>query len=201
SAIYGITDSLHAAGALTGGKFITFKVRLIEDATGEEIAAFDNISFTETNAHPYAAIAYNVDLSGVVEKQVHLELHVDTNIDNPVLSMIDKVANTELLAKTNTKRIKLKINSQKVTTYALDQNYPNPFNPATTINYQLPKASIVTLKIYDMLGKEVKVLVNEYKETGKYTAEFNGAGLASGVYVYRLDCNDFHATKKLTLLK
>ncbi|MBI5727592.1 MAG: T9SS type A sorting domain-containing protein [Ignavibacteriales bacterium] len=88
-----------------------------------------------------------------------------------------------------------------ITEYALDQNYPNPFNPATTINYQLPKAGLVTLKIYDMLGKEVKVLVSEHKESGKYTAEFNGAGLASGVYVYRLDCNDFHATKKLTLLK
>ncbi|MBI5727087.1 MAG: T9SS type A sorting domain-containing protein, partial [Ignavibacteriales bacterium] len=88
-----------------------------------------------------------------------------------------------------------------ITEYALDQNYPNPFNPVTTINYQLPKAGIVTLKIYDMLGKEVKVLVSQYKESGKYTAEFNGASLASGVYVYRLDCNDFHATKKLTLLK
>ena len=87
------------------------------------------------------------------------------------------------------------------TDYALDQNYPNPFNPATTITYQLPKSGSVTLKIYDMLGKEVKTLVNEQKEMGKYTVQFDASSLASGMYVYQLRVNDYTSTKKMLLLK
>jgi len=85
--------------------------------------------------------------------------------------------------------------------YALAQNYPNPFNPTTTISYQLPKAGHVTLKIYDVLGNEVKTLVNENKEVGRYTAAFDASSLASGVYIYRLQANDYLATKKMLLLK
>ncbi len=87
------------------------------------------------------------------------------------------------------------------TTYALAQNYPNPFNPTTTINYQIPKDGFVTLKIYDVLGKEVATLVNENKGTGRYNVNFNASNLASGVYLYQLKVNDFVSTKKLVLLK
>ena len=85
--------------------------------------------------------------------------------------------------------------------FSLSQNYPNPFNPATTITYQLPKNGSVTLKIYDMLGKEVKTLVNEQKEMGGYTVQFDASSLASGMYVYQLRVNDFVSTKKMLLLK
>ena len=87
------------------------------------------------------------------------------------------------------------------TDYALDQNYPNPFNPSTTITYQLPKSGNVTLKIYDMLGKEVMTLVNEQKEMGRYSVQFNASSLASGMYVYQLRANDYTSTKKMLLLK
>jgi len=87
------------------------------------------------------------------------------------------------------------------TDYALDQNYPNPFNPVTTITYQLPKSGSVTLKIYDMLGKEVITLVNEQKEMGKYTVQFDASLLASGMYVYQLRANEYTSTKKMLLLK
>jgi hypothetical protein len=85
--------------------------------------------------------------------------------------------------------------------YNLSQNYPNPFNPVTTINYQLPKDGNVTLKIYDILGREVAALVNEFKQAGYYKAAFNASKLASGVYIYELRVNEFRAVKKLTLLK
>ena len=85
--------------------------------------------------------------------------------------------------------------------YALAQNYPNPFNPITTITYQLPKSGSVTLKIYDMLGKEVMTLVNEQKEMGRYTVQFDASSLASGMYVYQLRVNDYTSTKKMLLLK
>jgi hypothetical protein len=85
--------------------------------------------------------------------------------------------------------------------YALSQNYPNPFNPTTTINYSIKTAGEVTLKVYDMLGTEVASLVNEIKEAGNYSVEFNAVELPSGIYVYRLSTNNFVDTKKLILLK
>lgn len=85
--------------------------------------------------------------------------------------------------------------------YKLYQNFPNPFNPSTTIKYQIPKNGFVTLKVYDILGKEVKNLVNEYKTNGRYEVMFNAADLVSGVYFYQIKVNDYTANKKLMLVK
>jgi len=85
--------------------------------------------------------------------------------------------------------------------FSLSQNYPNPFNPSTIINYELPKISKVTLKIYDILGREVKTLVDSEQLSGKYTTEFDGSNLASGVYFYRINAGNFVQTKKMMLLK
>jgi hypothetical protein len=85
--------------------------------------------------------------------------------------------------------------------FSLDQNYPNPFNPATDVRYQLPVASSVKLVVYDLLGREVKVLVDEKKEPGRYEVQFVGSGLASGVYLYRLHAGTFTETKKLVLVR
>jgi subtilisin family serine protease len=85
--------------------------------------------------------------------------------------------------------------------FKLDQNYPNPFNPITTITYQIPLAAFVTLKVFDILGKEVTALVNEEKPAGKYKVEFDGSNLSSGIYFYKLHANNFVDTKKLILLK
>jgi len=80
-------------------------------------------------------------------------------------------------------------------------NYPNPFNPTTVISYQLPKDGIVIVKVYDILGKEVKSLVNEYKSAGNYTVSFDASHLASGIYFYQLRAGNFISTKKMLLLK
>jgi hypothetical protein len=85
--------------------------------------------------------------------------------------------------------------------YNLSQNYPNPFNPTTTINFQIPLSSKVTLKIYDVLGREVKSLVNEFKIAGKYSVTFNATNLASGVYFYNLRAGNYVESKKMILLK
>jgi len=85
--------------------------------------------------------------------------------------------------------------------YSLSQNYPNPFNPSTTIKYQLKNQGFVSLRIYDMLGKEVTTLINEEQPSGSYSVEFNATGLASGVYIYQLKSSDFVSTKKLILMK
>jgi len=87
------------------------------------------------------------------------------------------------------------------TIFALDQNFPNPFNPTTNIRYHLPRAGVVTLKVYNVLGKEIAILVNGPQSFGSYTVPFNGAGLASGIYFYRLQTDNFVETKKMVLLK
>jgi hypothetical protein len=86
-------------------------------------------------------------------------------------------------------------------TFELSQNYPNPFNPSTVVRFQLPVISNVRLVVYDILGREVAMLVNERKAAGSYEVQFDGAGLASGVYFYRLQADEFVQTRKLLLLK
>ena len=85
--------------------------------------------------------------------------------------------------------------------FLLLQNFPNPFNPHTLINYQLPVGGNVSLKVYDILGNEIKTLVAGYKPAGKYTVEFNAAGLPSGVYFYRLRVGNYTDTRKMILMK
>ena len=85
--------------------------------------------------------------------------------------------------------------------FELSQNYPNPFNPSTTIRYQLPVNSRITLKVFDMLGKEVTTLVNEQKLAGSYEVTLNADRLSSGVYYYQLKTDNFVQTKKLALVK
>ncbi|HSW55019.1 MAG TPA: T9SS type A sorting domain-containing protein [Ignavibacteriaceae bacterium] len=85
--------------------------------------------------------------------------------------------------------------------YELSQNYPNPFNPSTTINFELPIAGHVTLKIFNILGNEIATLVNATKTAGRHEINFDAAGLASGVYVYHIAVGDFSETKKMLLVR
>ncbi len=87
------------------------------------------------------------------------------------------------------------------TSFELSQNYPNPFNPTTSIRYSIPKASVVSLKVFDILGREVMTVVNQYQEEGSYTVSLDATKLSSGMYVYRLESNSFALTKKMMLLK
>ena len=92
--------------------------------------------------------------------------------------------------------------------YALQQNYPNPFNPSTTIQFSIVDPQFTTLRVYDVLGREVAVLVHEWKAPGRYQVVFDGSGLASGMYFCRLQIRDEHsagwrivATKKMLLTR
>jgi photosystem II stability/assembly factor-like uncharacterized protein len=85
--------------------------------------------------------------------------------------------------------------------YELTQNYPNPFNPTTTITYQIPQNEFVTLKIYDLLGKEVAELVNEVKNAGQYNVQWNASALPSGTYFYKIQAGSFTEVKRMLLIK
>ncbi len=89
----------------------------------------------------------------------------------------------------------------KPSEFHLFQNFPNPFNPATTIQFSVPEKDYVTIKVFDIMGREVTTLVNEYKASGEYKVEFNASDLPSGIYFYKLQSGDFISSRKLILLK
>ncbi len=110
------------------------------------------------------------------------------------LSYIDSVlTGKKVLAVNNRQQLPQK--------FQLQQNYPNPFNPSTVINFTIPKAGNVSLKVYNVLGQEVATLVNGFKAPQSYTVEFNGANLATGIYFFTLKYGDQSITKKMLLLK
>ena len=98
--------------------------------------------------------------------------------------------------------LRLRIEQKLIpTAFALQQNYPNPFNPSTVIRYELPSDALVTLVVYDVLGKEVARLVNGKQAAGDYEVPFEANALASGVYFYRLTAGDFISVQKMVLMK
>ena len=118
-----------------------------------------------------------------------------TNVANgEVFDMSDNVFSIDIISDVDVKDLNpLEFN--------LAQNYPNPFNPSTTIKYAVPKTSLVSIKVYDLIGQEVASLVNEIKESGNYEVKFDARNLASGVYIYRMTADNFSSVKKLNILK
>ncbi len=94
-----------------------------------------------------------------------------------------------------------KLNNNVPDTYSLNQNYPNPFNPSTVISYSIPKAGLVKIRVYNILGQLVKELVNEFQSAGNYKVNFDASSLSSGVYLYSINTNGFTNVKKMVLLK
>jgi hypothetical protein len=133
--------------------------------------------------------------NGLVNKAVSSLAINETNLYAGTSSGVWRRPLTEMITGVENKQIILP------TSFSLQQNYPNPFNPTTTINYSIPKSGFVTIKVYDILGREVEALVNENRSVGNYSIQFNASKLVSGVYFYRMQAGDFIQTKKLILLK
>jgi len=92
-------------------------------------------------------------------------------------------------------------NNNNLNNYSLSQNYPNPFNPATTIRFAIPSDGLVQLQVYDILGREITALVNEYRHKGNYEVKFDAGKLSSGIYIYRINCGTFTQSKMMVLQK
>ena len=196
---YGATDTVKALQLLQKDKFISFNVELIDASNDAVLYTLNDVKFNGNSSLSLNSESYNIDLTGLTGKEVYFKVKI-TNSLNPVYYASEIKSDAKVLGKSKAVSLDLS-NKLVVKDYDLFQNYPNPFNPATTITYQLPKSGSVTLKIYDMLGKEVMTLVNEQKEMGRYTVQFDASSLASGMYVYQLRANDFVSTKKMLLLK
>ncbi len=178
-------------------------IELMEEGTNKLIGVVKQSHFTTADSKDKTDITVsNLQISSNDTKNVRLKVTLTSNIPDVRGIFVNEynTVNNNALSKLATEELTLK-EEGVIKTYALEQNYPNPFNPTTTINYQIPKDGFVTLKIYDVLGREVAVLVNENKSTGRYNINFNASNLASGVYMYQIKVNDFVSTKKLLLLK
>ena len=198
---YGVTDTVNANAVLEDNDYVSFKLQLVDYATSEILGEYNNVRFTKSNLSEHNNQDYLVNTKGIGNKTVILKLIVETNIQPNFALTLENSGNArETLNKEIYKEI-LYNNDKLVTEYALVQNFPNPFNPSTTIKYQLPQDGLVTLKIYDILGKEVTTLINEEKPAGKYEVNFNASQLASGVYIYKIQAGSFVSSKKMILLK
>jgi len=120
---------------------------------------------------------------------------------NGMFWMYDQNDNTLKAYALQTTRVPKGTGIRIPTSISLLQNYPNPFNPATMISYQLPVSSYVTLKVYDVLGREVAALVNENQYAGQFSVQWDAAKMPSGVYFYTLQAGDYRATKRMLLVK
>jgi len=195
----GAADTLKAANKLKGSLLVQFKVELVDANTNTILGELDNIIFNSSNIHSYRDKSYKVNTQGIGNRTVKLRVTEKTNF-NGAYYLADIFNDDAILGKRNSEELSF-TGKEVVASYDLFQNYPNPFNPTTIISYQIPKEGFVTLKVYDLLGNEIKTLVNEYKNTGRYEMNFFASDLASGVYIYKIRVNDFVASKKLVLLK
>lgn len=157
------------------------------DATGNTPVSIDSAKLVDLNFSSTSTGSSNIEfLGGESEISNSLGQIIVVEYINGSVQLVTDVAEQ---------------GNQLPTEYQLSQNFPNPFNPSTMIKYSIPKEGMVTLKVFDMLGKEVATLVNKYQTPGNYSVNFNASNLPSGVYIYKIESNNFSAVKKLMLLK
>jgi hypothetical protein len=170
----------------------TGKIDGVYDAPGDRRIMLTNgpitLSLGDT-AEVVLALVYGLGANNLSSITV---LRYNTYVaDTTYFSIVSPASTTGILPE----------NDGNPNSYELNQNYPNPFNPSTKISWQSPVGSWQTLKVYDVLGKEVATLVNEFRTAGSYEIEFNAVQLSSGVYFYKLSTGSFTQTKKLILMK
>lgn len=146
----------------------------------------------------YISGIFNVSVSNFVQGGIH-DIYAYWWSSQTWVDYFPVYFNLKVVVKKNMTIVEEDIVSQK--DFILYQNYPNPFNPSTIIKYDLKISGFISIKIYDLLGREVKTLVNEEKQAGYYEAEFDASNLSSNVYLYRISINDFVKTIKMLMVK
>ncbi|MEJ5352753.1 MAG: T9SS type A sorting domain-containing protein, partial [Melioribacteraceae bacterium] len=174
---------------------------------GTIVSSFSTFAFSGTNifAGSYSAgvflstdngSSWNSINTGLTDTDVlSLAIKDDTLFAGTFSSGVWKRSLSEIITSTDDRGINMP------THFNLAQNYPNPFNPTTTISYSIQQRSNVSLKVFDILGNEVSTLFNEEKDRGVYSVTFDAIGLASGMYLYKLQAGSFVETKKMILIK
>jgi hypothetical protein len=177
----------------TGWQYITFQTPFYWDGVSNVLVeiCFGNTSYTT------ASVVYGTTMSAMEYSEYHDIATACTTFLSPAVQTARANACFQIVPVLGSESNNGKIPA----TYKLSQNFPNPFNPVTRISFDIPKQGLVTLKIYDMLGREAKELVNDVKAPGSYSVDFNASGIASGVYLYRFESNGFTDVKRMILIK
>jgi len=154
-----------------------------------------NITDEQLNNEDVSTVIYTKEEKQMFERRIE-----NYNPSNKKDFMEKLSKDIMLIEQINTAKNTKKTNANVPRSFKLHQNYPNPFNPTTTIKYEIPKDAEITIQVYDLLGREV-FSINEYKKAGSYEVKFDGANLASGMYLYSFETNGYKDTKKMVLLK
>jgi len=187
----------------SGSGDVTFQVRLYENGNRIEFIygpAVQNLSATGSVGLNYAPGGSGNVLSATPGNPCTATTWSTTSCNNSVPYNTTNLASGTVYAFVCVTGIN-QISSEVPNVYSLSQNYPNPFNPTTTISYGIPKPGNVKLIVYDLLGREVATLVNEFQQAGRYKVDFDGSKLASGMYIYRIESGSFTDSKKMLLVK
>ena len=176
----------------TGLQYIQLATPYFWNGTGNLLVevCFDNASWSS-----------NTTVAGTTQTGTVMHNHVDGSTGCTLTATSTASTRPNVCLVINTATGLSNTGSTVPQVYSLSQNYPNPFNPSTKINFAIPKQGLVTMKIYDVLGREVRTLVNEVKNAGNYTVDFNASELSSGVYFYKLESQGFSDIKKMMLIK
>ncbi len=188
------TDTL-----LTANDRVHFKMELVKANTNDVAATFDDIVYTLQNLGKYENKDYIIDCSGITAGNYYFRLV--TSVNGPGEYYLTNVQNDQnTLAKKIYRHIDIS-HFMTPLTYSLKQNYPNPFNPVTKIYFEIPQTEKVSLTVYDIQGRVVGTLVNEQKEEGRYSVQFDGRNLSSGIYFYELVAGKYKKVRKMMLVK
>jgi len=199
---FGISDSNAVKQALSDNEFINFRVELIDANTNEVLGVLNEVTYDQHNVSQYNEIYYQVNTNGIGNREVRLRLVITNNID-PYYAISEKYfEETSSLAKKKFEQISFR-GSLGVKEYALYQNYPNPFNPMTKIRFSIKETNPVMIKLYDIVGRQVALIMNEVKDAGEYEIELDAGrlGLSSGVYFYQMKAGEYTSIKKMIYLK
>jgi len=167
----------------------------IRFSSGKFAETFSNIS--ESKNIDIQGLKFPLMIKGLIKDRSNY--FINSGMDTSKISLSE--VPVKISTSSNTLILTLASQTGIPVQYQLGQNYPNPFNPSTIINYSVPNAGLVTLKVYNVLGREIATLVNQEKSPGNYSVQFTGSKLSSGIYFYRMQSGSFEETKKLLLLK
>ncbi len=185
--------------------YVSFNVELLNASTNKVLGTIKQARFDSSSLSKYSQAAYNLNTRGISGSNLKIIITASTNISNPIAIPVDDYATENIATDASIQSLTMQ-QLNLITTYALAQNYPNPFNPTTTITYDLPANGLVTLNVYDVLGRKVETLVSGRQNAGNHSVAFDGSHLTSGVYFYRVnitgnDGKNFVSTKKMLLMK
>ncbi len=194
----GAVDSSAAAGVLGDQGYLTFTIQLIDDASGSVLGTVRQQKFSSANLQKYKTSSYKLPTKGLGGKTGRLKIAVGMNLDSLQLALVEQYAgpSTSVMGQANTLAMQ-PISGTGVTL----GSYPNPFNPTTNISYQLIEDSHVSIKVYDILGRQIATLAEGNKTAGQYTAVFDGSHYASGVYFVRMMVQGSNAQQIVKALK